>query len=142
MTSNGPSSFDWLKLPSGRARFSGGIRGFDELGHETFAVEVDGREYFGEIGNIFLPNGNDYNMEVISFGYGRIGSVGMPMLGTCQIFTSAEITTIQRLIVQLIAAGMRFEDRPTLLTEYPNAHFMGQVIFRDGWILASDEAFP
>jgi len=90
MTLDEPSSFDWLELPSGRARFSGGIRGFDELGHETFAVEVDGREYFGEIGNIFLPNGNDYNMEVISFGYGRIGSVGIPMLGTCQIYLSRD----------------------------------------------------
>ena len=142
MSSYEPSSFDWLDFSGGRARLSGGIRGYDERGHETFSVEVGGSEYFGEIKRAFLSNGNDYNIEVISFGYGRIGSVGMPMLGTCQIFTAAEIVTIQRLIVQLIAAGMRFEDRPTLLTEYPNAHFMGQVIFRDGWILAKDEASP
>ena len=135
-----PPPFDWLELAGGRARFAGDIRGFDELGHETFAVEVDGREYFGEIGNIFLPNGNDYNMEVISFGYGSAGDVGMPMLGTCRVFTAAEIATIQALVVQLIAAGTRFRDRPSLLREYPNAHFMGQVVFRDGWILASDEA--
>ena len=142
MTSNEPSIFDWLELPSGRARFSGNIRGADELGHHTFAVEVDGREYFGELTKAFLPNDHDYNMEVISFGYGDHGYVGMPMLGTCRVFAAAEIAKIQTLTVQLIAAGARFEDRPWLLTEYPNSHFMGQVFFRDGWILAKDEASP
>ena len=140
MTSYEPSPFDWVDLPDGRARFAGSIRGFDERGHETFAAEVDGREYFGEIGRIFLPNGNDFNVEVLSFGYGDRGYVGMPMLGTCRVFTAAEIATIQALAVQLIAAGMRFKDRLWLLVEYPNAHFMGQVFFRDGWILATDEA--
>jgi len=140
MTSNEPSPFDWLELPSGRARFSGGIRGFDELGHDTFAVEVGGREYFGEIKRAFLSNGNDFNIEVISFGYERIGSVGMPMLGTCRVFTVAEIATIQSLIVQLITANAGFRKKLALLVEYPNSHFMGQVVFRDGWILAMDEA--
>jgi len=49
---------------------------------------------------------------------------------------------IQALIVQLVEAGTRFRRKPTLLREYPNAHFMGQVIFRDGWILAKGEALP
>jgi len=142
MTSCEPSPFDWLELPNGRARFSGGIRGFDELRHETFAAEVDGREYFGEIGRTFLPNGNDFNIEVLSFGYGNRGYVGMPMRSTCRVFTAAEIEKIQALTVQLIAAGTRFKDRPTLLTEYPNAHFMDQVFFRNGWVLATDEASP
>jgi hypothetical protein len=134
------SSFDWLQFPEGRARFSGGVRGIvDELGHETFAVEVGGEEYFGEIQRAFLPNNNDYNIEVVSFGYGSGGYVGMRMLGTCQIFSIAEVSTIQALIVQLIAAGMQFDDRPSLLTEYPNAHFMGAVVFRDGWVLVKDD---
>ena len=94
MTSNEPSIFDWMELTGGRARFSGGIRGFDELRHETFAAEVDGREYFGELQKAFLPNDHDYNIEVIAFGYERIGSVGMPMLGTCRVFTLAEIAAI------------------------------------------------
>ncbi|HZF97333.1 MAG TPA: hypothetical protein VEY92_03640 [Pseudoxanthomonas sp.] len=142
MASYEPPCFDSIELSGERARFSGGTRGFDELGHDTFAVEVDGSEYFGEITNLFLPNGNDYNVEVISFGYGSAGDVGMPILGTCRVFTVAEIATIQSLIIQLAAAGTRFQRKPTLLREYPNAHFMGQVIFRDGWILASDEASP
>ena len=132
--------FDWVQFPEGRARFSGGVRGIDdEQRHETFAVVVDDAEYFGEIQREFLPNNNDYNIEVVSFGYGSDTSVGMSMLGTCQIFTSEEISTIQTLIVQLIAAGTHFSDRPSLLNEYPNAHFMGKVIFKDGWVCRKDE---
>lgn len=133
------STFDWLQFPEGRARFSGGVRGImDEQGHETFAVEVDDEEYFGEVRDAFLPNGNDYNIEIVSFGYGRDGDIGMPMLGTCRIFTAAEAATIQKLITQLIAAGLHYSNRPSVLNEYPDAHFMGQVLFRDGWILVAD----
>ncbi|WP_369943673.1 hypothetical protein [Xanthomonas medicagonis] len=133
-------TFAWLEFPEGRARFSGLVRGVDELGHETFAVEVDGVEFFGEIERAFLPNDNDYNIEVVSFGYGSEKSLGMPMLAGCQVFSQAQINKVQALIVQLILAGAQFSDRPSLLTEYPNAHFMGQVIFRDGWALVADEA--
>jgi len=132
-------SFDWVPLPAGRARFAGGIRGIDEVGHETFAADVGGREYFGEIQRAFLPNDNDYNIEVVSFGYGDQKAVGMPMPGTCEVFTLAEVGLVEALAAQLIAAGTRFAERPTLLVEYPNAHFMGEVLFRDGWILARDE---
>lgn len=132
-------TFDWLKFPEGRARFSGLVRGVDELGHETFAVEVDGNEFFGEIQTAFLPNNNDYNIEVVCFGYGSEKYLGMPMPDGCQIFSPAQIDTIQALAVQLIAAGTQFSDRPSVLTEYPNAHFMGQVSFRDGWALVADD---
>ncbi|MGH8080644.1 MAG: hypothetical protein ACREP7_08720, partial [Lysobacter sp.] len=124
--------FDWVLFPQGRARFAGGVRGADEQGHETFAVEVAGGEYFGEIARTFLPNNNDYNIEVVSFGYGS-DDVGIPMLDACRTFTAAQIATIYALIAQLIAAGARFEDRPSLLVEYPTAHFMGEVVFREGW---------
>lgn len=107
-------TFDWVQLPEGRARFSGLVRGVDELGHETFAVEIGGNEFFGEIDRAFLPNDNDYNIEVMSFGYGSEKCLGMPMHGGCQIFSKAEISTIQTLIVQLIAAGTHFADRPSV----------------------------
>jgi hypothetical protein len=132
-------TFDWMQFPEARARFSGGVRGFDELGHETFAVEVDGTEYFGEIEADFLANQNDYNIRVLSFGYGSDKDVGMPMLGTCRIFTTDEIAIIQTLITMLIAAGLQFTDRPFLLLETSKSHFMGQVIFQDGWVLVRDE---
>ncbi|MFD0324269.1 hypothetical protein [Lysobacter gummosus] len=132
--------FDWVQFPQGRARFSGGVRGADEQGHETFAIDVAGTEYFGEIARAFLPNNNDYNIEVVSFGYAS-DDVGIPMLDACRTFTGAQIAAIHALIVQLIDAGTRFADRPHLLMEYPNARFMGEVIFRDGWALLKDEEY-
>ena len=132
-------TFEWVDLPEGRARFSGGVRGVDEQGHDTIAVEVDGDEYFGEIEPVFLPNNNDYNVEIVSFGYYAKTSFGMPMLAACQVFTTAQVKTIQRLIVQLVAAGMEFADRPNILMEFPNAHFMGEVLFRDGWVLVKED---
>ncbi|WP_369937030.1 hypothetical protein [Xanthomonas tesorieronis] len=88
---------------------------------------MDGNEFFGEIQRSFLPNDNDYNIEVVSFGYGSEKSLGIPMLDGCQVFSQVQINTVQALIVQLIAAGTQFSDRPSLLTEYPNAHFMGKL---------------
>jgi hypothetical protein len=125
--------FDWLEFPEGRARFSGGVRGIDEQGHETFAIEVDGEECYGEIERAFLPNGNDYNIEVVAFGYGSEHDIGMPMLEACRVFSLAQIDRIQSLATRLISAGARFEDRPHLLREYPKARFMGEVLFQDGW---------
>lgn len=133
------SPFDWVQFPEGRARFGGGIRGIvDEQGHHTFAVEIDGKEYFGEIQRVFLPNGNDYNIEIVSFGYGAKNYIGMEMIGTCQVFTIDEIGIIEALIVQLVAAGKHFPDPPNFLDEYADVHFMGEVIFRDGWALARE----
>lgn len=63
------NTFDWVQFPEGRARFAGGIRGWDEKRHETFAVEVNGVEYFGELDSVFLPDRHNFNIEIISFGY-------------------------------------------------------------------------
>ncbi len=51
-------TFEWQQFPEGRACFSGGIRGWDERGYDTFAVESDGQVVYGEIVRIFLPNHN------------------------------------------------------------------------------------
>ncbi len=51
--SNYEQTFDWVQFPEGQARFSGGIRGADEIGHETFAVEINSSVYYGEIKKIF-----------------------------------------------------------------------------------------
>ncbi len=36
-------TFDWVSATEGRARFAGGIRGWDERGHDTYAVDVEGK---------------------------------------------------------------------------------------------------
>jgi hypothetical protein len=94
---------------------------------------------FGEIERKFLANDNDFNIEVISFGYPTDGYIGMPMLGTCQILTPTQIDVIQKLIVQLIITGARAKEKPSFLVDYPTARFMDEVFFRDGWALVLDE---
>lgn len=137
---DGRQPFGWVSFPEGRARFSGGIRGWDEAGHDTFAVEVAGREWFGEIGNVFLDNGNDFNIEIVSFGYADKSSVGMPRpcLGSTS-FNEDELKTVRALVLRLVKAGLELEPRPAVLLEYPDSRFQGNVLFRDGWALASAE---
>lgn len=140
MDSYSPSSpFDWISLPAGKARFAGLVRGIDEAGHETVAAEIDSREFFGEIRRAFLPNDNDFNIEVVSFGYTRKEDLGTPMGGSRQAFSSQESLTIQTLLTQLVVAGTHSGERPSLLIEYPNARFMGEVRFKDGWVMVADE---
>lgn len=129
------TTFDWLDFGQGRARFSGGIRGADERGHETFAVEVNGTEYFGEIDRAFLPNGNDYNIEIVSFGYTDRAYVSAPFPNAREKFTPAGLDVMQSLICGLIEAASKAAEKPYIMGEYPDAHFMGKVIFREGWAL-------
>lgn len=127
-------TFEWLEFPEGRARFAGGTRGWDESGHETFAVEVNGTAYYGEIDQTFLADRHNFNVEIISFGFPSEIFAGSPP-GSWKAFTVDELQTVQVLILQLIRRGLGFEDRPSPLDELPNSRFMGKVIFRDGWAL-------
>ncbi|QDH70353.1 hypothetical protein [Marilutibacter alkalisoli] len=130
-----PKPFDWQQFPEGRARFSGSVRGADERGHETFAVELRGETYYGEVRRTFLQNENDFNIEIVSFGWPGTEWVGMPMPGMCHTFSPEESDEAKKLIVGMIQAAAASETRPGLLNEYADARFMGQVVFREGWAL-------
>lgn len=135
-------TFEWQQFPEGRARFSGGIRGWNERGYDTFAVELEGEVVYGEIARTFLPNHNDYNIQVVSFGYGMQENVGIlnenGTLPNAQgIFPSAYLQHVQALVVQLVRVGLHFQKRPALLTEYADAHFQGKVIFPAGWAVGA-----
>ena len=129
------SVFDWIQFPEGRARFGGGVRGWDELGHETFALELRGIEWFGEIKRTYLANGNDYNLVIESFGYRWERDVGVPGAGARSVFALGEEATARSLIVQLIEAGLNFEAPPYQLGQLEHSHFMGEIIFQGGWML-------
>jgi hypothetical protein len=135
-------TFEWQQFPEGRVRFSGEIRGWDERGHDTFAVEIDGQVVFGEIDNVFLANHNDFNVQVVSFGYGMRENVGIlndgsPGRHAQGRFPPAYLQRVQSLVVQLLRAGLHFEVRPGVLTEFPNAHFQGNAIFPEGWAVGA-----
>lgn len=133
------STFDWLQFPEGRARFGGGVRGWDELGHETFALELGGRAYFGEIQRTYLENQNDYNIVIDSFGYRWEIEVGMPGTDVREVFTPHEEAVARALVVRLVQAGLKFETPPFQLNQTETSHFMGNIIFQDGWMLVSSD---
>ncbi|CUJ38200.1 hypothetical protein [Achromobacter sp. 2789STDY5608621] len=130
-------TFDWVPAAEGRARFAGGIRGWDERGHDTYAVEVDGKVMYGEIARTFLPNQNDFNIQIVSFGYGVREHVGMPRPAGHDshargVSDGETLQRVQSVLARLILAGLCFEDRPRVLLEYPHARFQGRLIFAEG----------
>lgn len=135
-------TFDWVSATEGRARFAGGIRGWDERGHDTYAVEVDGKVMYGEIARAFLSNQNDFNVQIVSFGYGVREHVGMPRPAghdahARDVSDAETLQRVQSVLARLIRAGLHFEDRPCVLLEYPHARFQGKLIFAEGWAVGA-----
>ena len=126
--------FDWQDLPSGRARFNGLVRGAEQSGHDSFAVDCDGEVLFGELQRVFLANGNDFTIEVVAFGYRQASHLGLPVQGRARAFSATGALRLQQVIAELIAAGAGWEQRPRLLMEHAGARFLGGVSFRPGWL--------
>lgn len=137
---NYEKTFDWMKFKEGKAKFNGGIRGGDERRHETYAVDIDGHTAYGEISKAYLPNHNDYDIEVVSFGYGMEENVGNPHPNARGTYTEADLKVVKSLVEQLVMAGLNFEDRPSALRESAKSHFQGRVVFRKGWANVRAEA--
>lgn len=111
-----------------------GIRGWDELGRETFSIELHRIEYFGELKKSFLPDGYDFNIEIVSFGYSDKNDVGMPSHGVaCKAFTLNDLETASSLVVKLVQSTSHSKDAPFAMRKTEKSHFKGEVFFRDGW---------
>lgn len=129
------NAFNWIEFPEGYARFCGGVRGWDERGHETFALVLRGREYFGEIKRSYLDNHNDFNIVFDSLGYRMEIDVGMPGRGARPVFTSEEEAIARALAVRLVQFGLVLAVPPYQLSQLENSRFMGKIFFREGWML-------
>jgi hypothetical protein len=127
--------FDWIDVGPTRAQFSGSIRGWDELGHETFAVEIAGTAWYGEIDKVYTENKHDFNLEVASFGYGSINNVGN--LEGRALFDRRAIDLVMASTARLVEKIYTLENkaRPSPLHELDGSHFLGNIFFREGWIL-------
>jgi len=133
-------TFDWFDFPEGRIRYAGGRRGRDEPPIHIFAVEIYGWIYYGEIRKIFLADGNNYNLEIVSFGWMRDEWFGTePNPPFCSAFTLKELGEVRALICQVVPLWRELEDRPIVLTEYVDSHFMGDIFLREGWALIKDD---
>jgi hypothetical protein len=128
--------FHWIDLPQGRARYGGSKRGRDESPIETFAVEIFDRTYYGELKKLFFSDGNNYNIEIVSFGWLKHDWFGTePDPRHCAAFTLKELADVQSLICQMISAWRLLEERPFVIDESAQSRFMDEILFRNAWAL-------
>lgn len=134
---------DWVTFKQGRARFAGGIRGWDEVGHETFAVELGDRVLYGEIKTSFLPDGNNFNIEIVSFGYFSQGDVAMPRPGRTSTRLSPDDLVLARSLISELVSHVSQEDdsveKPFVMSSDSESRFAGNVHFADHWVLEASD---
>lgn len=139
---NYPPPFQWVEFPEGRARFSGSIRGWDEQGHESFSLSLNGRVFFGEIKDIW-EKPNIYNLAVESFGYTRPESVGIPIKPGnpfLSYFSQDDVEGAKSLIVKLIEFHSGQDKKPSVMYEDNDVKFGGKIIFSPEWVIVNEPA--
>jgi len=125
--------FDWISFDKGKARFCGGKRGGDDARHEVFAVQFEGPTiYYGELDLIFASDHNHFNIQIVSFGYGSAGNVANPSPTARATFSPSEIEAAKSVITDLM---MSYRIRQVPIAHMPS-YFLGEVLFRNGWVRA------
>jgi len=131
-------TFEWINLPKGRVRYTGGARGRDEPPIETFAMEIFGSIYYGEIKRNFLPGAGSYDIGIVSFGWLKKDWHGTtPDPEFCASFTASHLEEVQALICQAVAVWYALEDKPSFLFS-TTSRYTGDIVFQDGWALLRD----
>jgi len=131
-------TFEWIDFPQGRVRYAGGRRGREDPSIETFAVEIRGAVYYGEVCEVFSLEQNDYSLEVVSFGWMKHDWLGVePDPEYCASFSLDDLSDVQSLLCETVPIWRSLEDRPAILYESIQTHFTGKIVFRDGWALVS-----
>lgn len=128
--------FDWYQFAEGRIRFSGGTRGNDQTGYQTFEVELPSGRYFGEVEQRFGdPTGHSFNLVVPAFGARREDNVG-GLIGVVPIRQS-ELDLVIKLLPQLAhaTAPLDLKQKSSVM----RGEYLGRVFFEAGWAKLRDE---
>ena len=127
---------DWYQFAEGRIRFSGGTRGNDQTGYETFEVELPSGRYFGELGKQYPdPKGEGFYLTVPAFGARREDNVGG--LGGADALPQSELDLVVKLLPQLAHATAPLD--PEQKSWVMDGEYLGRVIFEPGWAKLRDE---
>jgi hypothetical protein len=130
-----PESFAIVTFDTGRAAFALSGRAWDEVGHDMFAIQLHNRPVlYGEWREKWAANRNDFEVEIMSFGYRDAFRAGSPNLSDRNIFTSRERTILEDLIRRLFLSSSATKNVPSFTST--KGRFLGGVHFSDGWILA------
>jgi hypothetical protein len=128
------SSLVTLNLPNGKIGFKSTVLGWDEEPRDAFRIELSARPtMYGEWRAKFASNENDFDVEIVSFGYKSVRHLGSMLPVHRTEFSASEQSAIEELIRSL------FADQTARAVIVPfsskTAHFLGAVTFAPGWIL-------
>jgi hypothetical protein len=122
------------KFPNGAARFAGFPGGADERGHLVFEVQLPSYpSLYGEFGPQWVENKNDYDIEIVSFGFDSRNNVANPHPGARRRFSSQQRKIIEDLIVALVSSPEAQRKVPPFAFE--GSRFLGRIHFLPGWII-------
>ncbi len=126
-----------LDFPNGRIAFIGTVR-CDDVGVKEFRVELPNRApMYGAWRACFAENGNDFNIEIVTFGYGDKLNVGNPHPKARVRFTVEETTIVEELVHELFANRNLTAGLSPFSMKL--ARFLGGVKFLPRWISQADE---
>jgi len=122
-----------LKLGDGEIAF-GYIAGTkEEFPHDLIIIHLPGwTQLFGEWQRKFADNGNDFDVEILGFGYISADIVGSPEPAHRFTFSKVERERIEMLARALFADTEARAQQWQLRGAH--GHFMGNVIFAPGWL--------
>jgi hypothetical protein len=129
--------FDPLIFPEGSIAFHGNVQ-VDDYGADEFRIELIGRPpLFGEWEQLFHANGNDFDVQISSFGYVSPHNVGNMHPGARAIFSIQERSAIEKLIIGIFErefSKLKSGDREASIFPGRKSNYCGDVIFKDNWI--------
>ena len=93
-----------LNFPTGKIGFGRTVRGWDEEPRNAFRVELPDRPMmYGEWRTKFADNGNDFDVEIIGFGYLRESHLGSAYPPHRKKFSAPERGVLEEMIRALFA---------------------------------------
>jgi hypothetical protein len=91
-------------LDGGKIRFGESGRAWDERGHDMVVVQLPSQPLmFGEWRPRWAANQNDFDVDIVTFGFTRAFIVGSPDPKNRRTVTTSERLTIEELVRALFA---------------------------------------
>jgi len=127
---------DTVNTECGAVGFYGSVRGADELGHELFRIDLPGYpRLYGEYRQKFAENPNDFDIEIISFGYRDPRNAGLSGSRITTSVSFEERQAVESLVRTLFGSQKAAQAREGMSTfAIKSAAFLGGIHFQPGWI--------
>ena len=126
-----------LSFDNGKVGFASSVRGVDDAGHDMFRIELPQRPIlYGEWRPKWAENHNDFDIEILRFGYVDAGNVGNNHPGARRTCSSQE----RAVIVELVCALFSSVEARAGIAPFTSkkATFLGHIHFVPGWIFETE----